>query len=83
MKGSLMRVFPWGAVILAIVLPGAVWSAPPEIRSIAPPGLQRGVETLLTFLGPGFGSGMELILPFKAEIKEGTNDLGTYEIEMK
>ena len=64
-----MRVFLWSAVVLAIVTPGVATTAPPEIRSIVPPGLQRGVETQLTFYGPGFGAGMELVLPFPAEIK--------------
>ena len=53
-----MRVFPWSAVILAIVPAGEAWAAPPEIRSTVPAGVQRGVETQLTLYGPGFGPGM-------------------------
>lgn len=63
-----MRVFSWSAVILAIV-PGLAGAAPPEIRSITPPGVQRGVETQLTLIGPGFAAGMELVVPFPADIK--------------
>ncbi len=63
-----MRVCPWSAVVLAI-LPSLGWTAPPEIRSTVPAGLQRGVETQLTLYGPGFGPGMELVVPFAAAIK--------------
>lgn len=64
-----MRVFPWSAALLALGLPTIAQTAPPELRSIVPAGLQRGVETQLTFYGPGFAAGMELVLPFPAEIK--------------
>ncbi|MSU78656.1 MAG: hypothetical protein EXS16_11255 [Gemmataceae bacterium] len=77
-----MRVFPWSAVILAIT-PTFAWTAPPEIRSTVPAGLQRGVETQLTLYGPGFGPGMELVLPFPAEIKlkSASSEVATFAVK--
>lgn len=62
-----MRRFLWSTVLF--LGSSVAWSAPPEPRSIVPPGLQRGVETQVTLYGPGFGPGMELILPFSAAVK--------------
>jgi hypothetical protein len=78
-----MRLFPWCAVILAMVSPSFAWTAPPEIRSIVPPGLQRGVETQITFYGPGFGPGMELVVHFPANVKlnSASGEVATFSVQ--
>src|SRR2546427_1308267 len=77
-----MRIFKWSAVILALAPANFAWTAPPEIRSTVPAGLQRGVETQLTLYGPGFGAGMELVLPFPAEIKlkSASSEVATFAV---
>ena len=77
-----MRVLLLTAVILAIA-PGLASTAPPEIRSTVPAGVRRGEETQVTVLGPGFGPGMALVLPFPAEIKlnSASSEVATFTVK--
>src|SRR5438128_157463 len=77
-----MRAFPMCVIILAIA-PSFAWAAPPELRSTVPAGLQRGVETQLVLYGPGFAAGMELVLPFPAEIKlkSASSQVATFSVK--
>lgn len=78
-----MRFILWSAVILTFALPTSAWTAPPEIRSTVPAGLQRGVDTQLTLYGPGFSPGMELVVPFPAEItlKSANSEVANFSIK--
>jgi hypothetical protein len=78
-----MRILSCIAVFWILVTSGLAWSAPPELRSTVPPGLQRGVETQLTVYGPGLGAGTELIVPFAANIKlrSASSEVATFVVK--
>src|SRR5688572_19297050 len=84
-----MRV-PNSSLALAFVFallgrPAPVTAEPPELRTVFPPGLQRDVEAKVQFIGRHFTPGMELVLPFAAEVRQegGSTELTTFVIKPK
>ncbi len=59
------------AIAVALLFADAVLSAPPALKTVFPPALQRGVENEIAVHGSDLVRDTKLLVPFAAEIRGG------------
>jgi hypothetical protein len=57
------------AALLAALLAGVASAAPPELKTLFPPAVRRGVVSEIRLYGSEFAAGAELLTPFAGEVR--------------